>query len=406
MVARFLLLFILISCIGVTYAKNTSNITYNVSYYQSGNKVKNQNFNLWQREVATINIDVLTPEEFSYLRFNAFLSNEYLIDYKVIEIPPINNTTVFKKQIRIYIWPLIAGKKSTDIPNIQLMLSGKVIKDIKLPVLNFNIKSLPDYLPPGFPVGKVTHNNSYQTNSIIPFITKPNELASYTLKTKTIGIHPSLIPDYSNYLKSSSITRLATSASTEIKSYDINYTYSRTQLLPIVTRSNGINVFKSFKILYFDPLTGKIDSPLYSSSLVLSLNISLQILLLIMITIFLYIIISYLLKLSNRILGRRLIWTKIYQADSSINFSLALRALQSTPHILTNSVDRNNNISIAQWAASWEDKILESEIERLMCILFSESPTIEYNLTRKKIIKRLQYLDNFIYYRAIPNYQA
>lgn len=401
MVKRYLVCLFILFFTSSVNAKNNEYSSHDVTYYQSGQPITMPDFDLWQRELITINIDIYSSEEFTYLKFEKPILQNYLIDFKVITSPTVNTLNDYKKQLRLYIWPLLAGKQTLDLPNIQLMLSGRPIKLIKLPTLTFDVAALADYLPPGFPVGKISHNSSYQSDSFIPFILEPENLSSYMLETKSTGIHPSMMPDYSTYLKDSNITRLMSAKETNIKNYDIEYTYHHVQFIPIVAKTSGIHSFNSFKVLYFEPLTGKINSPPYSSALILTLSKFFQIVLVFVVLTLLYKAIHYLLIIKRNIFLRRSIWRSIYKSDTPRELSSMLRKLEAGSKLLDCPEISNTNLSVNQWAITWEDKDLTKEINLLIQLIYTENPMIDFSAVKKIIINQLERLDNIIFHTFI-----
>lgn len=398
MVIRYLIyIFILLHTSGVGAISNEYS-RHDVTYYQSGKQMTMPDFHLWQRELITINVDIYSSEEFSYLKFNKPTLKDYLFDFKIIPSPTVDNIKDYKKQLRIYIWPLFAGKKVLDLPNISLMLSGRSIKSIKLPTLTLNVTALADYLPPGFPVGKISHNSSYQSNSLIPFILEPGNLSSYVLETTSIGIHPSLIPNYSTYLKAPNITRLVSSKETNIKNYDVVYTYHQTQFIPIVIKTSGIHSFNDFKVQYFEPIAGKISSPMYSAALIVTLNIFFLSVLVILVCIILYKTIRRLLIIKRNILLRRSIWKSIYSSTTPRDLSLIIRQLDVRTNLLNYSVNCNTNVSVKQWAMKWKDKYLTKEINLLVQLIYTETPSVDFITVKNKVINQLERLDSIIFH--------
>ncbi|MCK5335799.1 MAG: hypothetical protein KAQ67_06540 [Gammaproteobacteria bacterium] len=398
MVIRYLIYFIFFTIPVVSAGKTTGESAYNINYYQSGVKTLKPDLNLWQRELLTINLEVSTAEEFSYLKTGKLSAKNYIIESKVIEHSEVIDKGIYKKEMRIYIWPLNHGEQLLKLSDIRLILSGKTIQKIKLPELKLNVKTLPDYLPPGFPVGNIRHSNYVQSGSLLSFLLKPGELSSYTLNTHTTGIHPSLVPDYSNYLKSSDITRLLVSDSAGVKDFDIQYSFTRTQLIPVVAKSSGINSFNEFRILYFDPLTGKINSFSYHSAMLITLNTIFQLIVILSACIILYILLFYFLNLRKNFLTRRAVWKSIYYSHDSIELSLALRNLPVSYYLFKEPVDTKDNISLNQWALSWLDQTLVSETEQLVCLQFAETTVDNFIEIKENIIKQLKKLDNLLFY--------
>ncbi|MDH5425974.1 MAG: hypothetical protein OEY29_13345 [Gammaproteobacteria bacterium] len=383
-------------------AKSTAD-SVDISHYLSAAETTSKSISPWQRQLITINVRVNTNEEFSYLLFDNVKLNNVIIESRKIESQSLSDSKKFIKQIRIYIWPLEPGTQSLSLPAVKLILSGRVIKKINIEPLNLQVKALPAYLPPGFPVGTIGLDSHYYSADILSFILKPGDLANYVLKITTSGIHPSLIPDYSVYLDNAAITRLATAQLTVSEMLDQQYRYTKQYDIPVVSHSNGMNKFDDFRVLYFEPQSGKINSLNYSPAILLTLNNTLQL----VIVLFVVSLVCYLLYgiygVVSRIAARRRIWKNIYQSTGPDELSAALRKIPAGYKLFKQSKPNSVNIGLEAWVQTWRDETLTTAIKPLLTLQFAKLPAENFADTKQVIISRLQHLDNMIFYLNLPD---
>jgi len=393
MVVRHTILFFLVLFPSVAFSDNAIDI----SYYKSGVQVSSSSIDVWQRELITINIEISSEDEFSYLKASEFSRDTYIIETRVLPAIALSGKKRFKKRLRIFIWPMQAGDDSLEMPDIELWLSGRVIKSFKSKPLYLTVKSLPDYLPPGFPVGSILHEGRFISDSTFPYLLTPDNLAYYQLKTNTTGIHPSMLIDYSVYLKSTAISRLAVSEVTEKFQNDLNYSYSRSQLIPVLPRLSGVYSFNEFKVIYFDAINEKIDSYQFNGAYAVVLNIVFKFIGLSLI----FILFFYLFKMLNSFIictnSRRQLWNQIRQSDKSVELARLIRLLQPSVRPCSNVVLVHDNLSLKQWAKGWNDDQLSLSVEDLNRNIFSDKHEQNFDAIKSSIIHRLVVLDCWIY---------
>ena len=375
----------------------SSNNAIDVSYFKSGVQVPSSRITIWQRELITINIEINSENEFSYLKESGFSRAAYIIETRVLPTIVLPDKKGFNKRLRIFIWPMHAGNDSVELPDIELWLSGRVIKSFRLKPLYLTVKTLPDYLPPGFPVGSISHEGHFFTDSIFSYLLEPDNIASYQLKTNTTGIHPSMLTDYSVYLKSGVITKLAVSEVTEKFQYDLNYSYSRSQLIPVLPRLSGVYSFNEFKVIYFNALDEKIDSYQFNGSYTVVLNIIFQLTGLSLI----FILFFYLSKRLKRFIiftsYRRKLWKQIRQSEKPDELARLIRLLQPSVGSCSTAVLVHDNLSLKQWASGWNDDQLLQNVADLNRQNFSDKQDLDFDAIKSSIIHRLVVLDGWIY---------
>jgi len=374
-----------------------SDSAIDVSYYKSGIQVRSSHFNVWQRELITINIEIETDDEFSYLKESGFRRDNYVIETRVLPAVALSGKKRFQKRLRIFIWPMQPGDDSVEIPDIELWLSGRVIKSFKSQPLYLTVKSLPDYLPPGFPVGSISHADHFFFDSLFPYLLKPDNLANYRLETITTGIHPSMLADYSVYLKNAAMSRLAASEVTEKFQYDLNYSYSRSQLIPVLPRVSGLYSFNEFKVLFFDAIEGKVNSYQFNGSYAVVLNTVFKLIILFLIFILVFYLFNKLKHFTLSAYSRRQLWKQLRQSDNPIELARLLRLLQPSVDSYSESNRVNNNLSLKQWAGGWDDEQLSQNIAALNRQNFSDKQDQGFDVIKSSIIQRLVVLDGWIY---------
>ena len=383
-------------------AKNSLDKATSITFYQSGTEVAQSKIDLWQRELLTIKIELSSAEEFSYLKPEAVYNQHYITEHAILKTPSINNKPPFVKTILIYIWPLEHGYQQMPLPAVDLMLSGRVLKHIKLLPLAIKVKSLPAYLPPGFPVGKLALDSQYRSESLLPFIISPGNLFNYSLNVSSKGLHRSLLPDYSNYLTSHNIQRLGVSETFETFTADSYYSYNTSLRLPAVTTSSGLQRFDSFKIQSFDPASGKIVSADFNARWLISVPIILQLSLFLIVLSAIYKLFFFFKAVNNKILYRRHLWADVFNSQDAASLSHAIRKLQPDYRWLnTQTHDHGAHQSLSQWARSWHNPALSISAVGLDKLRFSNSTAGDFLEIKAGLIKHLKSDEQCIFYGFI-----
>lgn len=383
-------------------SKSSSDNKMSVSFFQSEIEVAKSEIDLWQRELLTIKVDCITDEEFSYYTIETNPDNNSITESRKLKTV-INEDGLFVKTVMIYIWPLNSGSQQLRLPSVKLMLSSRAIKTLALETLDLRIKPLPEYLPPGFPVGKISLSSDYRADALAPFILNPGELFNYQLDVSTKAIHASLLPQYSDYLSAATIQRLPVSQVIVNSTDNRFYSFNRSYHMPAVISSSGFKQFDDFKILSFDPADGKIISTVFSSVVMLSLNLLIQIFLLLIILYLLFKLLVYLSMLIKNIHYRRSLWQQIYQSHDAISLSIAVRKLSSDPVLVrTTAPLHDSNTSLSQWAHQWQSPSLLIAARLLNALVYSQSAATGFTEVKEQLIERLKAHEKCIYYGLIP----
>ena len=291
----------------------------------------------------------------------------------------IKDSKLFKKQIILYIWPLTTSNTQLTDLKIVLKAGGRTIDLVSLNQLILKMKPLPDYLPPGFPVGHISlsNNNSF-TDRV--WSTK-GEITDYKLTINSSGIHPLLLPNYVNHLASQSITKLTSMERLDKTSLSSEYKLQEINNVTLVNRKVGTNYFNSFKVIYFNPLTEKIESYQFIPVYFLPSNIYIQIIFIFLMLLLIWLCVRYAIRYLN-VLGMRLsIWCSIYQADGYHAISKAIKQFKpyngslSTPaNICATSLQCTGNITLTDWLSQFNaNNTLNNCIVKLNNSLYSRN---------------------------------
>lgn len=370
-----------------------------VKVYKSSKEIQLSDIELWQRQLLTIEVNFTTNEEFSYISVDKTQNQSFLFKHKIHEQKRLDITGEFNKSVTLYFWPLKTGVQKLIIPVVNLKLSGRSIEKLALSSPNILVNRLPAYLPSGFPVGKIEIESQYSGNSFLPFVFTPGKLASYQLIARSSGLDESFVPDYSNYLENTDITRLTSNQKLISSTYNHDYILTRRFTIPMVTNSNGLTGFNSFKVFSFDPETAKVISYHYKPDALLSLNIPAQLLLTIIVLFILYFLSQFFIRRIQYVLSRRKQWNLIYLSNDALQLSLALKNLPYQDNKTYDSCDFNqSNTSLSNWSESWNSIELTRLINNLNEIVFSEQSGLDFSVVKQDIVSALRKHENFIFF--------
>lgn len=369
-----------------------------VKVYKNNKEIQFSDIKLWQRQLLVIEVNFTTDEEFSYISVDKLLNQSFLLKYIIDDKKTSGNKVQFNKKVTLYFWPIKTGLIQLIIPAINLNLSGRSIKKLELSPPDILVKPLPEYLPPGFPVGKIKIESQYSGNSILPLIFSTDKLAAYQLVATSSGLDESFIPDYSHYLENSDITRLASNKKQVSAIYNHGYILKNRFTIPMVINSNGLTSFNSFKVFSFDPETAKVISYHYKPDILLSLNTTGQLFLILIVFIILYFFTRFIIHQLQYLLSRRKRWRLIYSSNDTLQLSRALKNLPNHNHKASRSFELNlSNTSLTSWSESWNSHELSHLINSLNEMAFSEQSSLDFSVLKQDIISTLRKHENCIY---------
>jgi len=371
-----------------------------ISYTVSGKNIDSNNIKLWRRQLLTITISINTDEEFSYIKQidNSIDGFKLVSANQSIKAPGEN---YFTKKLLIYLWPKKPGAHSILLKPVKLFLSGRAIKIINIPELTLDVKALPSYLPPGFPVGHIELDISYNSTSLLPFIFIKDQISSAHYQLISKGLHPDFIPAYFQYLKADSLTTLQ---SREIKtsiSSDNKFTFTQTHETPFVTNRNGLISVNDIKISYFDPVESKIVSFKTGSNKLLSVNGSFYILIIILLLVLMVWILKQVYLLLRFIRMRRCLWQAIIDAENQHELTSALLRFLPISTIRKNHIKQNAPIDLTNWCSNWQITALSPVVSELNQLNYAPAAECTLDDIKKSFIDLLKQNESFVFYLAI-----
>lgn len=364
----------------LSYPLSAENNQFNVKYAISGQRMSDQvtEFTVWQRQLITIEINITTEHEFAYLKFDENVNNNFKLEF--FERPVTEDSPhMFTRRALLYIWPLSSGSAMYSAGQIKLTLSGRVINKFNLDAIKLNVKLLPEYLPPGFPVGYI--NVTPASSRFIPLFYTKSYFNDYIFTINSTDIHPSFLPDYSSKLLSDQIDTSPPVYEDQVDASSINYHNRRIIRLPAVVNSTSVSRFEKLKISYFDPVESKIVSYYFKSPVIITLGRVYQLILLVF-SIYLLVKLSRTLsKMYQQLLYKRQLWVKIIRSKTS-------RELRNT--LLKLTPDSENCLNLSDWAELWRLEDLSASINALNAAIYQpvagngemhDLETIKYNIT-------------------------
>ncbi len=108
----------------------------------------------WQREAVIIRIQIQTPDYAAHIKLQApqhpkFLSRVLTTERHILAGGGYRFDTGW------ILYPLESGLQTLDLPPVNYQIAGSNRRQFYLPVQKFQVKALPNYLPPTLPVGKL-----------------------------------------------------------------------------------------------------------------------------------------------------------------------------------------------------------------------------------------------------------
>lgn len=271
-------------------------------------------------------------------------------------------------------WALTAlhsGAQILNLPAIEYTVSGVSRRKFFLPPININAKSLPSYLPPTIPIGKIAIESNTANDAIF------NSSSISYLKIKLVGnINSSYkLPPILRQLKSNSQIKFYPAITTRTFKNTINrLTSVVNHSIPFKPLKSGFITFPKLKLQYFDPSNGKITTLTHEINSIYTLSVFWKM----VCGFILILIVIYSFK-------------QLYKKWCEFNFSKtkrekALQVLQEYKiesirealKLLTEAEHWKENITISQWGENWKEKYhvtnnFDAFIEQLSYCFYSTS---------------------------------
>jgi len=275
------------------------------------------------------------------------------------------------------------------MPPVEYRQSGRTQRTYFSPKQKMQIKSLPPYIPPTMPVGKVNVSSTLRSEKLL----SPSDLSYWDLKLSGYGVSPSWIPPVMRQVKSGSDIQFFPKDSKSDST--IRNGTLQTQLvhhIPFKPLVSGRLSLPSIRFQYFDPGSGKIITATHHPQQAFVLGSVWQViigglisLLLVLMGIYLY---QKIIFFRNRRQCRKAAFREIYNAESFMGLREALNHFASAEGWPV-------NLSIQRWAMYWASSFKQDDdfyelLDQLSHACYSKAPSHDLDVFRALFIARLR----------------
>ena len=271
-------------------------------------------------------------------------------------------------------WALTAlksGEIDLKLPPVVYSVSGVSRKKFFLPSKIINIKTLPLYLPPTIPIGKISIQSKLSQNGLL----RSNSVAYWNIKL-TGNLNDSYkLPPILRHIKSNSqIKFLPVNSTRSAKITNDSLTSIVNYSIPFKALKSGSITLPEIQLQYFDPVNGKINTLTHKAKGAFVLNLFWRILL----SLLLALIFIYIFRISYKRWQRfKFSQAKKEQAIHILNDN-KVESIRESIKLLTEAEYWPKNITVTQWGEYWKNKYqvnngFDDFIETLSSCFYSES---------------------------------
>ena len=214
---------------------------------------------VWQREQVIITLEVKTKDMFARLDREDFKQDGLSIVPFDLEQEEKGKDLTLRYQWAVY--PFIRGEQQLKLPRIRYRPnSGRPIT-LSLKPLFLKVLSLPIYVPPTMPVGKISLNSQWDNGHII----LSRRIQHWNILADSIGVAPQTLPAITRQLRSNNSLQVLPPQRTSkiVKTRGGVLSNNQTKLIrsqiyqvPLKALSMGILKFPEVSVQYFDPELG------------------------------------------------------------------------------------------------------------------------------------------------------
>ncbi|MEJ2450442.1 MAG: hypothetical protein P8047_07180 [Gammaproteobacteria bacterium] len=252
--------------------------------------------------------------------------------------------------------PSRSGKQSLQLPPIEYVRDGVVVRRFYLPPLELKIRALPAWLPGTIPIGQLKLRAYGLSQSWL----NSSVLSRLQLKLQLSGVAPALVPDYAGQLHSD--RQFAFYQAQRHSLMRVNATGLQHELdysVPVRAKHIGIYRLPDLRLQYFDPASGTLESKILRGPRIVIINGWLQLLF------------AVLVLWLGFVLGRRgLIFASRYwqrfhayqQALQQLRQTDSLAGIRRAMQTMARAEGWNENLSYLQWQARMQAKTMRVEV--------------------------------------------
>jgi len=338
--------------------------------------VKLSSAKVWQRQQVILSVEISTTDEFARLETQPL----EVSDFEIIELPYSASKLDESKAERVIkvgwiLFPLVAGKHRIELPRIYYRPSSGQKKKLKLAPQTLLVKSLPSYVPPTMPIGKVQIKNSLAAGKI-GRLHNTKTLTNWNINVITNGVLPQTIPPILRQVKSNLALEVLPETITQNAQKSFSGLKNITQYqLPIKALKSGRLALPELSIQYFDPQDNKLKNVVSQAPTHWALNLYLQLLLGSLLILLLLFALYKTFKFINRRMAKQ---QNIRNAKDKIQQAKNATELRSALNNLSQANGWQANLTLKQWLNHWqnqhgENKMLASAFSDLQSIQFENN---------------------------------
>jgi len=284
-------------------------------------------------------------------------------------------------------WGLSAIKSGVlklELPPITYSVSGVSRKQFYLPIKKLGVKTLPSYLPPTIPVGKVTiKSESVNTNML-----QPNSLSYWNLSINGAFNNAYNLPPVLRQIKSNKKVRfLPINSERNTEATDSTLFSTVNYSIPFKALQSGFVTLPKIEIQYFDTNDAKLKTIIHHSEDVFVLSVIWRSFLSLAIIFILFYI------------GRKIyeIWQRhIYshhkraQAIEKLHDNMNIKEIRESITLIAEAEYWPANITISQWANLWKNKYqVSNNFEEFISLLSADLYSLNSDTKTTELSKKL-----------------
>lgn len=225
----------------------------------------------WVREQVLVTLEVITPDRLASLVIEPPALRGVEVILLTSEREQIETAQGERTRLRtgLALFALTPGTHSFSLPPVRYRLDGGTRKRFALPVLEFEVKPLPLYVPPTLPVGRV-RIDSYLGS---PGLLRTRELGFWHIGLRAESVPPHWLPPLQRQLIANADLRLLPAQQTPSTAPDSRGVHARLDYrVPFRPLSDGRLALPELRLDYFDPQTGRLERVVHRPPRPLSLG--------------------------------------------------------------------------------------------------------------------------------------
>lgn len=346
---------------------------------------------VWERQQIIVLVEISTSQKFARLE----IENSQISGLKVMPIKAsrewvqTDNDLESKLRTGWIIFPLIAGKHIIELPPIKYVLNGVTERQFYLPMLSLDIKSLPPYIPPTIPVGKVELATSLPSH----FFNTTDELMNWKVTLRSNVLAPQWLPAVLRQIKTNDTINFSDAESTRTLEATFDGILGKVEHnIPFKVNSSGLISMPALRIQYFDPSSGRLVSATHESKSILVISpIWLAILTIAFAGLIVFTGWALVKRLSNFIKRRN----KINSAMAKIKQTHDIYDLRNSLTHYAKAVNWPENTSLSSWLHNWQmqyecDRELILWMQRLSDACYGKPQPYDFAIMRAAFINALR----------------